>query len=201
MTFAQPRDVSYARDETRPPCLVPPDWAELRAERGTPGPAAAHGHSRVLLSSGPESAKIAREFTTATLHNWDLDELATDAVIIATELVTNAIRHGTCCCTDGAGNGQVELAWQRDASRVICVVTDGSPKPPMLAPGDLESESGRGLYVVQALAASWGWVKLGAAEKAVWASLSLASAGASGLAARPAPARIWTGTVVRPQAG
>jgi len=196
VTFAQPRDVSLVCDETRPGSLVPPDTVlpepfSLRRRQAGPGPSAAHGHCRVLLSSGPESAKIAREFTAATLRRWQLDELTTDAALIATELVTNAIRYGACCTGEGVGCGQVELSWQRDANRVICVVTDGSANPPVLTSGDLDSETGRGLQVVEALASSWGWMRLGATQKAVWAALSFVSGGLS------APFQTWTGRVIR----
>src|SRR6516164_7390862 len=50
---------------------------------------------RITLPPVPESAKAAREFTAATLHNWHLDPLISDAVLIASELVTNAIDHGS----------------------------------------------------------------------------------------------------------
>jgi anti-sigma regulatory factor (Ser/Thr protein kinase) len=124
----------------------------------------------VLLDPDPESARAAREFTVATLSGWNLENLAEEAVIIATELVTNAIKHGAV-----AGHGQVELAWQRHATRVICIVVDGSARPPVLAVADVSAESGRGLLVIQALAASWGWMMVGATQKAVWAALQFAT--------------------------
>jgi len=198
VTFAQPRDVSLARDDARPGSLVPQDpvlpesFGSPCSRQAGPGPAAVHGHCRVLLNSGPESAKVAREFTAAALRRWQLDDLTADAVLVATELVTNAIRYGGCCAAEGGGCGQVELSWQRDANRVICVVTDGSAAPPVLTAGDLDSETGRGLQVVEALASSWGWMRLGATQKAVWAALSFVPAGLS------EPFQTWTGRVIRP---
>jgi len=56
---------------------------------------------------------------------------------------------------------------------MICVVTDETSKSPVLGTADIGAESGRGLQVVHALAAAWGWVVLGAREKAVWAALLL----------------------------
>lgn len=192
MTFAQPRDVSYVGDDRWPPGLVPPELTLARQRPGAsasagsgpavqagepdqagPGPAALDAHCRILLTAGPESAKAARDFTTETLCGWQLGSLVQEAVLIVTELVTNAIRHGACCASDESGQGQVELAWQRDATRVICVVTDGSARPPVLSPDDPNAESGRGLLVVQALAAAWGWMLLGATQKAVWAAMQL----------------------------
>ncbi len=126
---------------------------------------------QVFLSVAPEAAKAARDFTKATLAEWQLDELVTEAVLIASELVTNAVRHGGCCSGD---SNPVELAWQRQASRIVCVVTDCNSQPPVLGAADQDAESGRGLQVVQALAATWGWMLLGATSKAVWAALTTA---------------------------
>jgi len=39
----------------------------------------------------------------------------------------------------------------------------------MRAPAGLATEDGRGLHVVQALAATWGWTVLGIDRKAIWA--------------------------------
>jgi hypothetical protein len=182
VTLAQPRDLSYAPEEARPLSLEPGDL-----ELSCPEPwTAAQSLSRILLASGPQSAKAAREFTAATLRGWQLDALIDDAVIVASELVTNAIRHGTCLAGDGlagdglagdgsagdgSGQGQVELSWRCQASRVICVVTDGSAQPPVSGSAGPDAVSGRGLQVVQALAAAWGWTMLSTTQKAVWAAL------------------------------
>jgi anti-sigma regulatory factor (Ser/Thr protein kinase) len=144
----------------------------------TPAPPAAAGDRRITLAPAPESTKTARDFTTATLRGWHLDALTLDtltqdAVIVASELVTNAIRHATPFPVDNAEHSWIELTWQRQASCLICVVTDRSPRPPVLAPADPDAQSGRGLQVVQALAVTWGWTTLGTQGKAVWAALRL----------------------------
>ncbi len=184
VTFAQTWDVSCGIDD------VPADTEAPSLPRCSPQLAAAApgGLRQILLAIGPESARAARDFTMSTLHDWQLDSLAQEAVLIASELVTNAIRHGCgLVCGDDAGAAgdgtgsdgtgsdgtKVELAWQRQASRVICMVTDRSPLPPVLGSADRDAESGRGLQVVQALAATWGWMMLGATSKAVWAALSI----------------------------
>jgi anti-sigma regulatory factor (Ser/Thr protein kinase) len=136
-------------------------------------PAQLRAHSELVLKKGPESVKAARDFTADTLRGWQLHALIQEAVTIASELVTNAIKHGTCLSPPTSGIARVELAWQRHTSRVICVVTDESSRPPVLGTADMYAESGRGLQVVHALAATWGWEVLGAREKAVWAALLL----------------------------
>jgi two-component sensor histidine kinase len=123
-----------------------------------------------------QSAKAARDFTAATLRGWQLDALADDAVIIASELVTNAIRHGTCVPAGEAGHPPVMLAWQQHAGRLTCMVMDENAGPSVLTSAGPDSECGRGLQVVQALAAEWGWMMLDGHEKAVWAALCLPDA-------------------------
>lgn len=134
-------------------------------------------HRQVVLSPVLESAWLARDFTRTTLRDWQLDALACEAVTIASELVTNAIRHGVCLTATGSARSGVVLAWQCHTSRLVCVVTDPSAKPPVLAISGPDAESGRGLHVVQALAAAWGWMMLNAQEKAVWAALLLPAGG------------------------
>jgi anti-sigma regulatory factor (Ser/Thr protein kinase) len=127
----------------------------------------------LVLNPGPESVKAAREFTDVTLRDWQLDDLVDEAVIVASELVTNAIRHGTRCTTSSAVAPTVQLAWHRQADRIICVVTDSSDLAPRLEEADTTCESGRGLHVVHALTAAWGWAMLDACQKAVWATFLL----------------------------
>jgi anti-sigma regulatory factor (Ser/Thr protein kinase) len=140
-------------------------------------PPAAGRRRRIGLAPVPESARTARAFTVATLRKWHLDALIEDAVVIASELATNAIRHGTPAAmgdaAGGAESGRVELSWCLQASRLICVVTDQAGTPPALAAGGPDAESGHGLQIVGALAVAWGWTILGTGEKAVWAALEL----------------------------
>ncbi len=145
------------------------------------GPAARH---RVIrLGACPESPRAARGFTARTLASWQLQDLAADAVTVASELVTNAIVHGRSPAARHGGSpgpgapgpgeppGVICLAWQWHGSRVVCVVTDENPVGPVPRCGDPGAESGRGLQVVQALALAWGWLLVGSGGKAVWASL------------------------------
>jgi anti-sigma regulatory factor (Ser/Thr protein kinase) len=180
VTFAQTWDVGYGTEAQVPtaprrestsagPRLAPQCSGSLSQMPQCPPDLLAGASRQIELAIGPEAAKAARDFTHSTLRDWHLDELVQEAVLIASELVTNAIRHGQ----SGADSAAVELSWQRHAGRVVCMVTDRSLRPPVLGSPDRDSESGRGLQVVQALAATWGWMMLGAAGKAVWAALSI----------------------------
>ena len=157
------------------------------------------GRCRLGLDPVPESARAAREFTVATLHEWRLESLTEDAVVIASELATNAILHGTPATGDAANDPErapVELCWCLQASRLICVVTDQAGAPPAVAAQDPEAESGHGLRIVDALAVAWGWTILGTGEKAVWAALDLpvhtdAAAGSAPVLAADPGGRPW----------
>jgi hypothetical protein len=82
------------------------------------------------------------------------------AELLVSELVGNALRHaaGPLCLT---------LEW---ASDVRCLVSDGSSQPPRLTEAGLEDEGGRGLALVDMLAARWGH-EHGPVGKNVWFEL------------------------------
>jgi serine/threonine-protein kinase RsbW len=76
-----------------------------------------------------------------------------DAISIAVELATNAVRH-----TDSGHGGRftVEVSWGDRVLR-ICVADDGAPTGPRWPAGPCPAnESGMGLYLVCALAARTG---------------------------------------------
>ncbi len=134
------------------------------------------------IASSPRDAGLAcrgaREFTGQTLRGWGLLVLAEDAAVIVSELVTNALLHG--CGLSAATADQVELILWRQAGQMVCAVTDPGPEPPVLVLPDPLAEAGRGLQVVQALSATWGWTRLGGCRKAVWAALRAPDAEGAG---------------------
>ncbi len=115
---------------------------------GTSSPAA---RTSVQLPHAPTSAKAARRFVEATLHGRGLDALIEVVVLLAGELVTNAIAH-TPATTVGIG---LVVCSGVDVVRVE--VHDTSPQLPELGGlADGDTESGRGLGLVAALATRWG---------------------------------------------
>jgi anti-sigma regulatory factor (Ser/Thr protein kinase) len=133
-------------------------------------PPGAGRHCRISLAPVPQSTRTARDFTIATLRGWSLDDLIQDSVMVVSELVTNAVRHGTACVAGDAGDARVELSWWYQTGRLTCTITDSSVKQPVLEPADRDAESGRGLQVVQALTVDWGWTTLRTGGKSVWAA-------------------------------
>jgi serine phosphatase RsbU (regulator of sigma subunit)/anti-sigma regulatory factor (Ser/Thr protein kinase) len=125
-------------------------------------------NAETAFAPEPTAVADARRFVRKTLTSWGLsgqDELVTDAVLLASELVTNAIVHaGTpvqlTCRLDGAN---VEVAvLDRHPARVI-------PDPPGAA-AEVERPSGRGLVLPAALSSSWG-VTYAPASKVIWCRL------------------------------
>lgn len=124
---------------------------------------------RAWLDVGQGAAQ-AREFTRHVVQSWGLAVLAEDATLIVSELVTNALRHGLEGAAEVMPAG-VELMLCRRAGLMACAVIDAGADLPLLLPPDLAAETGRGLHVVEALSAAWGWARLGSHGKAVWARL------------------------------
>ena len=107
-----------------------------------------------VLPSIPESVRMARFRVRAALGFHGLDQYADDAAIITSELVTNVVQH---VCGDGTGTVGVILARTRNPEAVTVVVSDSSPEGPAMREASAGSERGRGLRIVAALSAHWGW--------------------------------------------
>lgn len=114
----------------------------------------------------PASVALVRSRLAADLRAHQLaDDSIEDAVLVTSELVTNAIRH-----TRDAG--PIEVIWGLDKSELTLRVMDGSAAHPERRNTAPVSPGGRGLAIVEALAESWG-VDSGPSGKQVWARLSI----------------------------
>jgi hypothetical protein len=106
-----------------------------------------------------------------------------DVIVVAVELVTNAIRH-TASGQDGLV--MVEVTWCGPVLRVA-IADDGAPDGPRLAAGPAWlAESGRGLHLVRALAAGTG-VCGDDRGRLVWADICWAGAGPAAPPLPPPP--------------
>ncbi len=128
----------------------------------------------------PAAAAAARRFVRDTLESWDLagqpgeqDPLVDDAVLLTSELVTNAVLHAgtpvqvTCRLLGDVSDGAVEIAvLDRRPAQL-------RPDQPQTADDAAERTSGRGLQLPSELASAWG-VTYARAAKAVWFRLELA---------------------------
>ncbi|MEU0413792.1 SpoIIE family protein phosphatase [Streptomyces griseorubiginosus] len=114
------------------------------------------------LPSDPAVVSRSRAAVTGQLAAWGLEELSFTVELIASELVTNAIRHAT---------GPVRLRLLRDRA-LICEVSDGSGTSPRLRRARTEDEGGRGLFLVAQLAERWG-TRYTPDGKIIWTELPL----------------------------
>jgi serine phosphatase RsbU (regulator of sigma subunit)/anti-sigma regulatory factor (Ser/Thr protein kinase) len=111
---------------------------------------------------GLEAASAVRRWIRQSSRGLDR-ALREDTVLLATELVTNAVRHGR-------GDVAVRLWPGPDVVRVE--VSDANPHRPEPGGYDLDAEDGRGLLIVGALSSRWGTAPLpGGAGKTVWFEL------------------------------
>ena len=146
--------------------LVPPEStrdddlailvARVPADDRTPG---VH---RMPFELRAESAALTRGFAAGVLEGAGWRDQVDTAVLLVSELVTNAVRHahGPCALVVNVAGDDVELA-----------VEDGDPQAPVARDAQGLEESGRGLLLVRALADRWG-VRAVPGGKAIWFSLA-----------------------------
>jgi CheY-like chemotaxis protein len=120
---------------------------------------------RAALSGldSPASVSRAREFVARTLAEWDAGVDAGDALIVASELVTNAIIHGRTAC-------ELQLSITGSAVRIEARDGGGGTPDPM-APTKTGTH-GRGLHIIAALTSAWGIEHVPSGGKVVWAELA-----------------------------
>jgi CheY-like chemotaxis protein/anti-sigma regulatory factor (Ser/Thr protein kinase) len=109
------------------------------------------------LTSGRE----ARRFLEQTLIHWGLDEILDEALLLASELVNNAVVHA---------QSSVDLSVSANEGRLRVEVTDHGVGALRLKEADMSATGGRGLFLVESLSRSWGTSADGE-RKAVWFEL------------------------------
>lgn len=112
------------------------------------------------LSASTESPALARSLIRSELADCD-DEAVAAAELIISELVTNAVLHGS---------EPIELELQHEADFVRAAVTDGGAGHPVPRNPQEWDPHGRGLLIVRSLAHDWG-VEKHEAAKSVWFTL------------------------------
>lgn len=94
------------------------------------------------------------------------DEIADDATVVISELISNALRHAR-----PLPSGDIRVSWSSDADLIHLAVRDGgATTEPRRARATPSSLGGRGLGIVEALADGWG-VRHEDEGTTVWATL------------------------------
>ncbi|WP_028806015.1 SpoIIE family protein phosphatase [Streptomyces sp. 303MFCol5.2] len=115
------------------------------------------------------SVATARSFVRDTLQGWGFADIIDDAVVLTSELVTNAVVH--------AGT-HADVLCLRSADGVRIEVSDRYPEREIPLQGSLatmgspDREGGRGLQLCAAIAGRWG-VEYTPTHKQVWFQLDL----------------------------
>lgn len=126
------------------------------------------------LLAHPASVGIVRMSTETTLNCWGLEHLTEDALLIASELATNALKHTQGCVEDPERENVFKLKVERvrpDSVR-ISVYDRCTARPVRMNPCDGQ-EGGRGLVILDALAVQWGVSSQGSGwGKGVWAEIA-----------------------------
>lgn len=132
---------------------------------------AAAARAEVAVREAADAVRLARRFVTTQLDRWAVSSnIVSDAVLVASELVTNALRHG-------AAPRRLELELSPDRLR-IAVSDAGSGRPRRRASDqadddDDDQENGRGLALLEAIGSDWGTEAKAATGKCVWCDLVL----------------------------
>jgi anti-sigma regulatory factor (Ser/Thr protein kinase) len=111
---------------------------------------------RVPLHPDPGAAARARDEIEAAVCAWGIPVDLDVAVLLASELFTNAVIHGM---KGQPGPVTVTLAIAADATGLRVDVHDASACLPVIRPVGEDTESGRGLLLVSSLSDEWGYYR------------------------------------------
>jgi anti-sigma regulatory factor (Ser/Thr protein kinase) len=108
----------------------------------------------LIIPGRPENVRDARSFAAATLGQ--LGAVTDTAVLLTSELVTNAIRHSR----SRSVGGTVGLVILRVPGGLRIEVTDqGSDVSSPMVKGDSYASDGHGLFLVETMAEQWGYLR------------------------------------------
>ncbi len=135
----------------------------LMAEAGTQ-------QYRRKLTADPKHLGPIRRTVTAFVRLCGWSELIDPATMCVTEMLSNVCRH--------ADSNDCVLLIQSSPSGLRIVVSDDSPRLPLVREPDWCTESGRGMFLLSKTADAWGAVPT-VSGKDVWIELWASSEGAA----------------------
>lgn len=154
----RPRAHLHRLGITRTVSVHPNLPAAIAAARAMPVPPSV----RYAVVAAADAPAIARRRVVDACRAWQLPHLVDDAELIVTELVANVVRHV---------GGIMDLRLTLRERYLQLAIRDGSTQRPVRRLPDPDTgEGGRGLVLVEAVAASWGCAEA-IDGKVVWATL------------------------------
>jgi anti-sigma regulatory factor (Ser/Thr protein kinase) len=117
----------------------------------------------LTIEGHASQVSTARAFVSRTLAASHLKVDSDAATLLTSEIVTNAILH-TKSGVDGGSVTIVVISVPRGV--LVEIIDDGAPGVPIVK-GDLYAAEGHGLFLVQQLAAQWGYLR-DPASTTVW---------------------------------
>jgi anti-sigma regulatory factor (Ser/Thr protein kinase) len=121
-------------------------------------------HAALELGALSTAPGCARAWTRQIAWEWRLSRLASNAELIVSELVTNAVQ-----ASRAMRQAAVRIWLVSDRGQIVVFVWDASPLPPVLADPGEDAENGRGLLLVEAVSERWGHFGSDRGGKVVWA--------------------------------
>lgn len=115
-------------------------------------------HASFAIPAAPESVRLARKMTEVVLHTWTspVDDYTT--TLLLSEVFTNALLHGIDPRSAATARIGVDLVETTTGLHVeVHDPNQGKRGDVEVGHAAAQSESGRGLELVAALSASWGY--------------------------------------------
>jgi two-component sensor histidine kinase len=101
-----------------------------------------------------------RRWARSWMEQHPTDGVDPDNVVLSmTELVTNSIKHGA---------GPVDVELSGDSDNLVLIVSDTSQEMPLRPEMSLDTETGRGMLILESLVTRWGVQPEPSGGKTVW---------------------------------
>ena len=139
--LAAAKEVCDRHSDVRPLHAAQHDWSHIEE-----GASECDDVSRLFVPA-PVVIADTRSFARHVLRTWGYDQLAADAEVIVSELVTNAMLHA---------RSPFRVSIARTNSSITISVRDACPDPPTRVTGSVLRKGGRGIALVAALSHTWG---------------------------------------------
>lgn len=150
--WADGRRARSSAESVSPVPVSPPSWPRV---------------SKLELGPLPTAIGCARDHARVVLAEWGLTQLVDDAVMLVSELMTNAYKASRALSPPRP----MVLRLLANDSQLLIEAWDQWVEGYTLKQGAPDAEHGRGLTVVTALSQRWGVGRIGDLYKVVWAEL------------------------------